>query len=91
VTTLRVVLADAPTDVLVHLVDHGPCSRGEVERAVAPAGVAGTVATVAAALSLLTEMGWAEVTVPVERPGPYLWSATAEGREAVARARAAAS
>jgi hypothetical protein len=85
-TTLKVHLADAPTDVLVHLVDYGPCSEADVRQAVAPVGAVGAGVTVGHAIALLQEMGW--VKGDYDRL-PHAFDATDDGREAVQRARSA--
>ena len=77
-------LADVPTDVLVFLVDHGPTATEAVFEALAPSGVAEHLTgSVARALHLLGEIGWAHKLAPGSA-----WCATVEGRRAVVEARA---
>lgn len=83
--TLRVTLADAPTDVLVYLVDHGQCDFRTLVNAVAPIeAIEGGYASekVADALSLLIDMRWVTY-VPSQS-----YRATSAGSAAVANARA---
>lgn len=83
-STLKVRLADAPTDVLVHLVDHGPATVADLA-ALAPDGCVEPRATISYAVDLLRRMG-------LIRGGgaTYQWAATDEGVKAVRDARAAA-
>ena len=78
--TIKVTLADAPTDVLVYLVDHS-ATVPEIARAVAPRDADSPLASVANALRLLREIGYAQL-------GPELvWTVTDAGRAAVDAAR----
>ena len=81
--TLTVILADAPRDVLVFLVDHGPASTGEIVAAVAPADAVTPDSTVRNACSLLVTAQWAGLT-------DNGWHATEAGHAAVLGARLAA-
>lgn len=85
-TTLRVRLADAPTDVLVWLVDRPPhlwWSVGQIAAATAPDDADNAQASVADALSMLRTMG-----MVVQNRETRAWAATTEGQEAVEKARA---
>ena len=85
-TTLHVRLADAPTDVLVWLVDqpqHLWWSVGEITAATAPEDADHAQTTVANALSMLRQMGWV-----VQNHDTRAWAATADGQRAVEKARA---
>lgn len=83
--TVRVHLADAPTDVLVYL-DSLPVwkwtSVGEIAAACAPDDADHAQATVGSALVLLRTMGYV-----VQSPETRMWACTADGSEAVAKAR----
>ena len=83
--TIRVHLADAPTDVLVYL-DSLPVwewtTVGEIAAACAPSDIDHAQATVANALALLRTMGYV-----VQSPETRMWACTADGSEAVAKAR----
>lgn len=87
--TVRVHLADAPTDVLVYL-DSLPVWKwttvGEIAAACAPGDADYAQATVANALTLLRVMGYV-----VQSPETRMWACTADGSEAVAKAREALS
>ncbi len=74
------MLADAPTDVLVYLVDNGSQSFEVLTANVPPTGADDGFVSVGRALRLLTELGLATLT-------NQAWRATAAGIEAVARAR----
>lgn len=76
---IEVTLADAPTDVLVYLVDHGPTYLEDLVRAVVPVDADTPNATVARACTLLREIGYmTDATVP---------TASVEGVAAVEHAR----
>lgn len=80
---ITVQLADAPTDVLVYLVDHGPGTIRDIAHAVAPPDhpMPGTVTK--SALGLLLRFDCVQSDAGV-------WSATDAGREAVRAARTTA-
>lgn len=86
-STVKVHLADAPTDVLVWLVEQPPQewhSVGRIASHVAPAEAGAAEATVANALAMLRTMGY--VVRSSEIPA---WAATVEGQRAVETARKA--
>jgi hypothetical protein len=77
----RVTLAEKPTDLLVHLVDHGPASSQELVLVFKGKG-----SLYSGGLNVLRELGLAE--------GPrnehdQLWRATDEGRRLIEQARPA--
>lgn len=81
VRVLRVHLADAPTDVLVWLVErpsHLWWSVGEIAAAVAPDDADHAEASVAGALWLLRRMGYVVLNSETRA-----WAATADGQQAV--------
>ena len=84
-TTLRMHLAETPTDVLVYL-DSLPVwewsTVGEITAACAPGELDHAQATVADALTLLRMLGYV-----VQSPETRMWACTADGSEAVAKAR----
>lgn len=86
-STLKVRLADAPTDVLVHLVDHGPATLADVAEALSSnwAPDVDGLRNISYALDLLRRMG-----LVASLRGHYQWTATREGIKAVRDARAAA-
>lgn len=86
-STLHVALADAPTDVLVHLVDDGPATISGLATALAPPDTASPVAVVSYAIDLLRRLGY----VKGHSDGGYKWAATVAGVDAVADARVAAA
>lgn len=83
-TTIKVSLADAPTDVLVWLVGRGyePAKMSVITEAVAPHGVERRWQTTRNAVGLLCEIGYAV------KVGHDLWAATPEGHVAVHEATA---
>lgn len=85
-TTFRVHLADAPTDVLVYLAENGSKTLAEVIAATSPALAHNPHATVIDALVLLRDMGVIE-RVTVRKP--HTWRVTRSGAEAVAQAKQA--
>jgi hypothetical protein len=85
-TKIYVRLADAPTDVLVELVDSGPGTVDDLYRAIAPASSHNARETIRNAAHLLVEMGWASSHSFGGNPTKF--AATDDGREAVAKARA---
>lgn len=90
-TVLRVVLNDAPRDVLIHIVDHGPVNRVAIVSAMEQQGYASgaeVVRGVAGALRLLHELRFIKPTGGGETP--LVYSATGEGRDVVMKARAEA-
>lgn len=82
---IHVRLADAPTDVLVQLVDHGPCKLTDLISALAPKAEApgDAPAIVNRALMLLLELG----AVHLVKRGSNLWDATSAGARLIAAAR----
>jgi hypothetical protein len=82
---LRLTLGDAPTDVLVYLVDHGPASAKELLNAVVPPDVDEPGLTLARAVGLLVELGYVGAP-PVEQ-----WAATVAGVAAVRQARSSSA
>jgi hypothetical protein len=84
-STIKVRLADVPTDVLVHLVDHGPATISTLA-ALAPEGTVESKAAVSYAIDLLRRMGLVQ-----GNGATYRWAATDEGVKAVRDARAAAA
>lgn len=86
-------LADAPSDVLAYLVDHDDLSRGLTRRQLTEAlsleqpDQPITEAQVGSALRLLHDLRFAR-TVPHGDAPELRWTATTEGREVIAAARA---
>lgn len=78
---IRVCLADAPTDVLVYLVDHGSATMAEITKAVAPPDTDYPGASVASALDLLHKI---EYVIYDSRDG---WAPSLAGVAAVRAAR----
>lgn len=78
---LTVTLADAPRDVLIYLVDHGPATFAAIAESVPPSGADNPRQSVALALGLLRDMGCVS---PL--PG-QMWCATLDGCKTVALAR----
>ena len=85
-SALKVTLADAPTDVLVHLVDVGTANVTELAAALAPDDTIDPRATVSYALDLLRRIGYVRA---VGGAAWHQWQATEAGRAAVAAAREA--
>lgn len=87
-STIRVTLADVPTDVLVALVDT-ECDALTIAGIAAALGREGDVEArkkIASAVRLLADGGWAEL---VSIDDMVMICATDEGRAAIAKARAA--
>lgn len=82
-TIVTVRLAEAPTDVLVWLVDRAyqPYRVADVAKAVAPADADAPLSSTRAALELLDTAGY------VVKVNDSLWAASAEGVIAVRQAR----
>jgi len=81
VSTIKVSLADAPTDVLVYLVDNGPATISVIAAAVAPPEAVSPASIVSYAIDLLRRIGY------VKGNDRYEWAATVDGINAVAEAR----
>lgn len=84
---INVQFADAPTDVLVWLVDHGPTTRANLVREVPPVDATNPSVTVSNALRLLLDCGL--IAVPPLVNGEGRWFATPAGIDAVREAHAA--
>lgn len=82
-SALKVSLADAPTDVLVHLVDNGPASIAELAAALAPPETITPARTVSYAIDLLRRIGYVR-----GYDTAYRWAATDQGIKAIDAARA---
>jgi hypothetical protein len=93
--TIRVTLADVPTDVLTYLVDNPPASALMIADATAPPDVHTEDAyrLVRSALMLLHEMGWADRGNDGDGAGCIaireVWFPTLNGRIAIRQARRA--
>jgi len=80
-STIKVRLADCPTDVLVHLVDNGPATISVIAAAVAPPEAVSPASNVSYTIDLLRRIGY------VKGNDRYEWAATDDGIKAVAEAR----
>lgn len=78
--TIRVTLADAPTDVLIYLVDTGPRTAGEIVGHFEAIHDCDVHLTVVNALALLEDAEYACYN-------GHTWAACTAGIEAVERAR----
>lgn len=88
-SVIHVRFADAPTDVLVWLVDHGPTTREDLVRLVPPPDATQPSVIVSSALRLLFDCGLVDVEPCTVGSNP--WRATDAGRQAVSDARTEAS
>lgn len=87
--TIKVTLADAPTDVLVWLTAQEPGlwhHAAVITDATAPADATSRTRTTHSALALLLDAGY--IAYAVNANGQRLYRATKAGRDAVAAARA---